>query len=140
MPQPEPGSQKRELDARRPRASEFVRGWRAFLRDDRAAPEPPSSTACRIAFLPHPNLQPVLHAARPARPHRAALSYDGADVQEYFARARVLVTDYSSVAFNAAYLERPVVYFQFDADEVLAGGHVGRAGYFDYDATGSVPW
>ena len=61
-------------------------------------------------------------------------------MQELFARARVLVTDYSSIAFNAAYLERPVVYFQFDADEVLAGGHVGRAGYFDYAATASVRW
>ena len=32
--------------------------------------------------------------------------------------ADVLVTDYSSVAFNIAYLDRPTVYFQFDATEV----------------------
>ena len=58
------------------------------------------------------------------------LSYDVEDVQEHFARAAVMVTDYSSTAFNAAYIDRPVVYFQFDADQVLGGAHVGRQGYF----------
>ncbi len=60
-------------------------------------------------------------------------------MQEYFARARVFVTDFSSVAFNEAYLERPVVYFQFDEATVLGGGHVGRAGYFDYRRDGFGP-
>ena len=92
----------------------------------------------RLAFLPHPNLQPVLRdLGLPA--HIELLSYDGADVQEYFARARLFVTDFSSVAFNEAYLERPVVYFQFDEDKVLGGGHVGRAGYFDYRRDGFGP-
>jgi CDP-glycerol glycerophosphotransferase (TagB/SpsB family) len=49
------------------------------------------------------------------------------------------VTDYSSVAFNVAYLDRPVVYFQFDRDEMLGGLHVGRQGYFDYARDGFGP-
>ncbi len=49
--------------------------------------------------------------------HVQPLSDEGKDVQELFARARVLVTDYSSIAFNAAYLEHPVVHYQFDADK-----------------------
>ena len=67
------------------------------------------------------------------------LSYDVPDVQRHFARAAVLVTDYSSIAFNAAYIERPVVYFQFDADKVLGGGHVGKKGYFSYERDGFGP-
>jgi CDP-glycerol glycerophosphotransferase (TagB/SpsB family) len=51
----------------------------------------------------------------------------------------VLVTDYSSMAFNAAYIERPVVYFQFDRDRVLSGAHLGRRGYFDYQLHGYGP-
>jgi CDP-glycerol glycerophosphotransferase (TagB/SpsB family) len=43
------------------------------------------------------------------------------------------------MAFNAAYLDRAVVYFQFDADLVRGGGHVGRAGYFDYERDGFGP-
>jgi CDP-glycerol glycerophosphotransferase (TagB/SpsB family) len=49
------------------------------------------------------------------------------------------VTDFSSMAFNAAYLRRPVVYFQFDRQAVMSGGHVGRGGYFDYDRDGFGP-
>ncbi|MET0838728.1 MAG: CDP-glycerol glycerophosphotransferase family protein [Marmoricola sp.] len=137
MPMPEAGTQRRTLDAAAIAASEFMQCWRAFLESDelRSAAE---RHGTRIAFLPHPNLQPVLHdLGLPG--HIDLLSYDGVDVQEYFARARVFVTDFSSVAFNEAYLERPVVYFQFDEDKVLGGAHVGRAGYFDYRRDGFGP-
>jgi CDP-glycerol glycerophosphotransferase (TagB/SpsB family) len=43
------------------------------------------------------------------------------------------------MAFNAAYIERPVVYFQFDRDRVLSGEHLGRRGYFDYERDGYGP-
>jgi hypothetical protein len=43
------------------------------------------------------------------------------------------------MAFNAAYLDRPVVYFQFDAERALEGGHVGRPGYFSYPRDGFGP-
>ena len=60
-------------------------------------------------------------------------------MQRLFARSRVLVTDYSSMFFNAAYIERPIVYFQFDRDRMLSGAHVGRRGYFDYEQHGFGP-
>ncbi len=92
----------------------------------------------KIGFLPHPNLQSALpHFDLPT--HVLPLTYEGTDVQELFARAAAVVTDYSSIAFNAAYIDRPVVYFQFDADRVLAGGHVGRKGYFSYESDGFGP-
>ena len=130
------GSQERHL-ARSVLDSEFVHRWVSLLKD------PELARACqdagvKLGFLPHPNLQKLLeHLDLPD--HVVTLSYEGADVQEYFARARVLVTDYSSIAFNAAYLERPVVYFQFDADAVLSGAHVGQRGYFDYERDGFGP-
>ena len=63
----------------------------------------------------------------------------GQNVQEIFASARVVVTDYSSMAFNAAYIDRPLVYFQFDPDTMFGGGHVGRQGYFEYERDGFGP-
>ena len=53
--------------------------------------------------------------------------------------AAVLVTDYSSMAFEAAYLERPVVYFQFDAERFFAGGHAYRQGTWSYRDRGFGP-
>jgi glycosyltransferase involved in cell wall biosynthesis len=117
--------------------SEFMQKWLAVLTSDRLRAATQDADV-EVGFLPHPNLQPVLdELALPAwvRP----LNFDDNDVQELFARAAVLVTDYSSMAFNTAYLDRPVVYFQFDRDRVLGGGHVGSKGYFEYERDGYGP-
>jgi len=50
-----------------------------------------------------------------------------------------MVTDYSSIAFDAAYIHRPVAYFQFDTEHMLEGSHVGSRGYFDFDRDGFGP-
>lgn len=93
----------------------------------------------RIAILPHPNMEAALDVADlPA--HVERLSFDDTgDVRELFARAAALVTDYSSTAFNSAYISRPVVYFHFDADELGEARHVGLPGYFDYERDGFGP-
>jgi glycosyltransferase involved in cell wall biosynthesis len=129
-------SQRREL-APQVLESEFVAQWLAVLTSDRlrAAAEEHGAV---VGFLPHPNLQPLLHQVDLPSWVRP-LTFDDHDVQDLFARARVLVTDYSSMAFNAAYLDRPVVYFQFDRDRVLGGEHVGSRGYFEYERLGYGP-
>jgi glycosyltransferase involved in cell wall biosynthesis len=129
-------SQRRDL-APQVLESDFMRNWLAVLGDDRLRTAAEAQGAV-VGFLPHPNLQPVLQQLElPAwvRP----LSFVDNDVQELFARSAVLVTDYSSMAFNSAYLDRPVVYFQFDRDRVLGGEHVGSKGYFDYERDGYGP-
>jgi glycosyltransferase involved in cell wall biosynthesis len=129
-------SQRREL-APQVLDSEFMRNWLAVLTSERLRSAAEAQGAV-VGFLPHPNLQPLLRqVALPAwvRP----LSFDDNDVQGLFARSAVLVTDYSSMAFNSAYLDRPVVYFQFDRDRVLGGEHVGSKGYFDYERDGYGP-
>ncbi len=92
----------------------------------------------RVGFLPHPNLQSIL-GSLDLPPHVEPLTFEGAGAQRLFASAAVLVTDYSSMAFNSAYVDRPVVYFQFDGELVRNGGHLGRAGYFDYERDGFGP-
>lgn len=53
-----------------------------------------------------------------------------------FARNKLLITDFSSVAFDFAYLRKPVIYCQFDADNFFNGGHDYKRGYFDYERDG----
>ena len=45
--------------------------------------------------------------------------YEDVDIQELFARGAAMITDYSSNAFELAYLNRPVIYFQFDRAGLL---------------------
>jgi CDP-glycerol glycerophosphotransferase (TagB/SpsB family) len=74
----------------------------------------------------------------PLPPNVLSRSYED-DVQQLLARAAVVVTDYSSVAFDAAFANRPVVYYQFDQGLVVPGGHLGVAGYFSYPRDGFGP-
>jgi hypothetical protein len=117
--------------------TEYAQQWLGLLRSERIA-KLCDEHGVRVGFLPHPNLQSILPALE-LPPHVTTLSFTDNNVQELFARAAVLVTDYSSMAFNAAYLDRPVVYFQFDAEAVESGAHVGRKGYFDYERDGFGP-
>jgi CDP-glycerol glycerophosphotransferase (TagB/SpsB family) len=92
----------------------------------------------RLAFLPHPNLQRILDTL-PISPEVLPIRYGHDDIQRVLARTAVMVTDYSSMAFNAAFLGRPVVYFQFDAQSFFSGANASRPGYFDYARDGFGP-
>lgn len=58
-------------------------------------------------------------------------------MQSLFAKASIMITDYSSVSFEMGFLKKPVCYFQFDKDEFF-GNHY-RKGYFDYEKDGFGP-
>ncbi len=60
------------------------------------------------------------------------------DYNDVFARASLMVTDYSSVLFDFAYLKKPVVYTQFDKEEFFAG-QIYDEGYFSYENDGFGP-
>ena len=88
--------------------------------------------------MPHPNIQPYL--GQLGLPEDVeVLTYGGNDIQEVLVSAQVVVTDLSSIVFDAAYIGRPVVYYQFDRDEVFGGRHTVRQGYFSYEADGFGP-
>lgn len=56
--------------------------------------------------------------------------------KKIFAESNLLVTDFSSTAFDFAYLRKPVLYYQADYDEFFAGTQIRQKGYFDYERDG----
>lgn len=91
----------------------------------------------KVVFMPHPNMQPYL-ASFGLPDWVDVRSYADADVRDMIIHARLLITDYSSIAFNAAYIRTPVLYYQFDRDRYFVG-HTERPGYFDYERDGFGP-
>lgn len=59
------------------------------------------------------------------------------DVQTLLKKSNLLVTDYSSVAFDFAYLQKPVIYYQFDEKDYRKKQF--PQGFFDYH-DGLGPW
>lgn len=116
--------------------SEFAQAWMGVLHSQTLR-EFARAQGLKIAFLPHPNIQPYLDVMD-VPDDIDVIHYTDGDVQQVICRTSTLVTDYSSMAFNAAYLRRPVVYFQFDREQ-YERGHTEGKGYFEYARDGFGP-
>ena len=82
----------------------------------------------KLIFRPHPELIPFLKYFD-INNDAVVVSKDES-YQELFNKSSLLITDYSSVAFDFAYLKKPVLYYQY-ADEYNYDD-----GYFDFNEMG----
>lgn len=60
------------------------------------------------------------------------------DYNKVFAESSILVTDYSTIAFDFAHLCKPIVYSQFDKEDFYKN-QVYDQGFFDYEVDGFGP-
>ncbi|MGS3153308.1 CDP-glycerol glycerophosphotransferase family protein [Aeromonas sanarellii] len=95
-------------------------------------------TGFKVAFYPHANITPYLTLFN-VPDYIEVMSNSSVPIQEVFARAAMMITDYSSVAFDMAILDKPSIYYQFDEDQIFSGGHAYTKGYFDYRKHGFGP-
>lgn len=65
------------------------------------------------------------------------LSWKDMDISVLICQAGVLVTDFSSIYMDFAYMKKPVAYYQFD-QEAFRTGHLPK-GYFEYKRDGFGP-
>jgi CDP-glycerol glycerophosphotransferase (TagB/SpsB family) len=59
------------------------------------------------------------------------------DVQELLISSKLLITDYSSVFFDFAYMNKPLIYYQFDRKQFRENHYA--EGYFSYENDGFGP-
>ena len=114
--------------------SKYAIAWGNFLKSEELR-RLCTNSGYKVVFFPHVNMQPYLKMV--SLPEYIAVhTHKSARIQNLFARASLMITDYSSVAFEMAYLEKSVIYYQFDADEVLNNRHIFSKGYFSYEKNG----
>lgn len=94
-----------------------------------------------IVFFPHANMYPYLEAGVLRVPDYVEVlgNQKGDSIQQVFADAAIMVTDYSSTAFETAYLGKPCIYYQFDKEEFFSGTQAYSKGYFSYEEDGFGP-
>lgn len=116
-------------------ASEYYRFFSSLLRNERllAALQ---YHGVELEFMPHYEIRPYLQHFKIEHPS-IIVSSTGRDVQLAMRECSMMVTDYSSVFFDVAYMGKPVVYTNFD-DESFYSKHYKR-GYFDIDRDGFGP-
>jgi len=92
-----------------------------------------------ILFFPHPNIKKFINALN-LPDYIQVLDNQTESIQLLFQTSDLLLTDYSSVAFEMAILKKHTIYYQFDHKEIFSGTHTYEKGYFDYekDAFGPI--
>ena len=117
--------------------TEYARNWQRLLNSE-VLHELAMRFGLGLVFFPHANMYPYLGEFDLA-PVIKLISHSEGSIQCVLASARILVTDYSSIAFDAAFLQRAVLYYQFDNKEFHSGEHIHSGGYFDHSRNGFGP-
>ena len=103
--------------------SDFLKSINSFLSNERLIKKA-KELGYKVVFRPHPELWKFLDFI-----NLDDVVLSEGPYQEMFKTASVMITDYSSVAFDFAYLKKPVIYYQ-DGEY-----HYGE-GYYDYETMG----
>lgn len=87
-----------------------------------------------LAFKPHPNMMDFISYFE--LPSNIKVLGRDFSYRDTFAQSDLVMTDYSSVVFDFAYLRKPILYYQGDREEFFSGEHTYTEGYFDYEKDG----
>lgn len=117
-------------------ASQYYQRWNALLTDPHFA-EYLSKNDLEAVFYPHFEMQKYLHKFQSGSERIILADFARFDVQTLLKESLFLITDYSSVSFDFAYMRKPMAYFQFDPEEFFSK-HYDR-GYFSYSGMGFGP-
>lgn len=88
----------------------------------------------RLVFYPHYEMQKFVNCFKIENENVVLANFNGYDVQKLLMEANLLITDYSSVFFDFAYMEKPCIYYQFDKSDFYLQHY--KQGYFDYSKNG----
>lgn len=117
--------------------TDYAKHWSSFLSSE-ALQSLSEKYGYEVIFAPHANIEPYLdqfNLPKYIKPWRAKDS----SIQALFQKAKFMITDYSSVAFEMGVLNKTVIYYQFDQDDFFNGGHAFQKGYFTYEKNGFGP-
>lgn len=113
--------------------SEYFKCWNEFL-NNQSLINYLENNNVQLIFYPHYEVQKHLSLFSTKSDKIILASFEDYDVQTLLKESAVLVTDYSSVYFDFAYMKKPVIYYQFDKERFFS--HHYNKGYFDYETMG----
>jgi len=127
---------KREINKSFSNSSYFIY-WKNFLHSKKLE-KLSQKFEYKIVFFPHANIQEYIRFFNVPN-YINIITHQNSSIQKIFQKASLMITDYSSVAFEMGALYKEVIYYQFDYEELYGGGHFVDKGYFDYKEHGFGP-
>lgn len=90
-----------------------------------------------VVFYPHREMINFIEGFEINHPRIRVETWENADVQSKLIESAILITDYSSVSMDFAYMKKPLIYYQFDKEEFRSKHH--PKGYFTFEEDGFGP-
>ena len=113
--------------------TEYYKSWCAVLTDKKFN-ECVEKNNLEVVFFLHPNMQKYSEYFTSIDTKATIMCSKDIDLQFMLKKAALLITDYSSIYFDFAYMKKPLLYYQFDYDKFREGHY--QEGYFSYKTTG----
>ncbi|MBR1416983.1 MAG: CDP-glycerol glycerophosphotransferase family protein [Bacilli bacterium] len=82
-------------------------------------------------FYPHYNMQKYINNYKNNCSNIIIVKSSKENIQKYLKESALMVTDYSSVFFDFAFMKKPIIFYQFDIDEYRQNQY--QEGYFSYE-------
>lgn len=92
----------------------------------------------KMIFYPHRNMQKFISFFSTASENITIADWKEYDIQDLLKKSALMITDYSSVFFDFAYMRKPIIFYQFDEAEFRSRQYA--QGYFDYKNTILGDW
>ena len=116
--------------------SDYYLQWRSLI-DDPKLLDLAKENNSLVVFYIHYSLRRFAHCFKSNSDVIQLALFEESDVQELLKESILLVTDYSSVFFDFAYMGKPVIYFQFDYDAFYSKHY--KEGFFNHAHDGFGP-
>lgn len=116
--------------------SEYYTKWKSFLANLKLE-QLLEEFDYQLVFYLHPSMQKYAGIFE-ANSKRVIIAHaEDYDMQGLLMESAMLITDYSSIYFDFAYLLKPIVYYHFDYEKYRKGNY--QKGYFSYKDDGFGP-
>ncbi|MBQ6381327.1 MAG: CDP-glycerol glycerophosphotransferase family protein [Clostridia bacterium] len=116
--------------------SEYFKKYNALL-NSRELSDLLAANDYELIFYPHFEVHRFLDCFETSDARVKIADFENNDVQDLLINSDVLITDYSSVFFDYAYMRKPLVYYQYNEAEFREGHY--KQGYFEYARDGFGP-
>ena len=113
--------------------TEYFNAWKNFLINSKVN-EIITKYKLNVVFFLHPNMQKYSDYFKNLNTKAKILCSKDVDLQYMLKKSALLITDYSSIFFDFAYMKKPLLYYQFDYQKFREGHY--QEGYFSYNNDG----
>lgn len=116
--------------------TDYYKTWSSFLNNHRII-ELLEKNDVNLYFYIHPVFQKYSHLFKGSCARIVIADFEHYDLQLLLRESKLMITDFSSVAFDFGYMKKPVIYYQYDEKEYFEKHYI--KGYFDYRRDGFGP-